>query len=171
MTPDKKNIFVKLMSMDDYAWERHANPWSVWTRCVTGLPVLLYAVWTIRLIGYWSLLIITLSCFWLWLNPRLFPVPESTDNWASKVTLGERVWLNRQTIPIPSKYTKSALLLSIIAGVGFFIAITGAFLNCLLPTVVGGLISWFGKMLFCDRMVSLYDEMKETHSEYKSWLR
>ena len=45
------NVFTKLMSMDDAAWERHASPWSVWTRVITGLPVLLAAVWSIKLMG------------------------------------------------------------------------------------------------------------------------
>ena len=171
MTPDKKNIFVKMMSMDDAAWERHANPWSVWTRAFTGLPVLLFAVWSIRMTGWWSILILSLSWLWIWLNPRLFPIPETTDNWASKVSFGERVWLNRSDCPIPEHHSRWALALSIVAGIGFFIAVTGAFFNNIFPTVTGGIISWFGKMWFCDRMVWLYDDMKETIPDYKEWLK
>jgi hypothetical protein len=33
---------ARLMAMDDRAWARHANPWSVWTRFAT-LPFLLLA--------------------------------------------------------------------------------------------------------------------------------
>ena len=165
------NIFTKLMSMDDATWERHANPKSVWTRVVTGIPVIFMSIWSINSLGWWSLIIISISVFWLWINPRLFSPPDSTNNWASKVTFGERVWLNRSKYPIPAHHIKWANFLSIIAGIGFLIGIIGAFLNMLLPAIAGGLISWFGKMWFCDRMVWLFEDMKDSHAEYKSWLK
>ncbi|MBT3603376.1 MAG: hypothetical protein HOE48_00880 [Candidatus Latescibacteria bacterium] len=164
------NVFSKLMSMDDATWARHANPWSVWTRVVTGLPIMLLAVWSIRPLAWWSFASVGTACFWLWINPRLFSIPRNTDNWASKVTFGERVWLNRSTCPIPNHHAQWALFLSVVAGVGFLIAIVGAVFNMLLPTLSGGLVSWFGKMWFCDRMVWLYEDMKDVDSEYRSWL-
>ena len=158
------------MSMDDATWRRHANPLSVWTRVITGLPVMLLAIWSIKPLGWWSLLVIAVACLWIWLNPRLFPVPESTNNWASKVTFGERVWLNRSVKSIPEHHEQWVLFLSLVAGAGFLVAVVGAFLNILFPTVTGGLISWFGKMWFCDRMVWLYEDMKNSDSEYSDWL-
>ncbi len=157
--------------MDDATWERHANPLSVWTRAVTGIPVILVSMWSIKLIGWWSLIIILISFSWIWLNPRLFPSPKDTNNWASKVTFGERVWLNRTEHPIPIHHERWAKFLSIVGGVGFIIAIVGAYFHMLLPTISGGLISWFGKMWFCDRMVWLYEEMKNTNKQYASWLK
>ncbi len=44
-----ENFFIRLMTMTDEVWDRHANPWSVWTRVVAGLPLLLGAFWAIRL--------------------------------------------------------------------------------------------------------------------------
>lgn len=167
----KQNIFTKLMSMDEATWQRHANPWSVWTRVVTGIPVVFFAVWSIKLYGGWSLGIIAISCLWLWLNPRLFPVPKNTNNWGSKATFGERVWLNRSLFPIPAQHQRVALFLLIVTSVGFVVGIVGAYLHLLLPMVCGGIISWFGKMWFCDRMVWLYDEMKDRNPEYASWLK
>ena len=169
--PNGKNFFTRLMSMDNGVWERHANPLSVWTRAITSLPILLFAVWGIRLIGWWSLATITIAFLWIWLNPRLFSPPRNTNNWASKVTFGERVWLNRSTCPIPTHHAQWADFLSMVAGIGFLVAVIGAFFNILLPTISGGLISWFGKMWFCDRMVWLYEDMKDTNPEYRSWLR
>lgn len=167
----KQNIFTKLMSMDDKVWDRHANPWSVWTRVLTGLPVILISIWSIKPCGWWSIAIIALAIFWIWINPRLFSPPKNTNNWASKVTFGERVWLNRSTQPIPKHHAQWALSLSIISGMGFFIAIIGAYHNILFPTIAGGLIGWFGKMWFCDRMVWLYENMQDKNSEYQSWQR
>jgi len=169
--PAGKNVFTKLMSMDEATWERHASPMSVWSRVVTGVPLTYAAIWSIKPLAWWSLIIIFISVFWLWLNPRLFSAPKSTNNWASKVTFGERVWLNRSECPIPEHHEKWANFLSIIGGVGFLIGLVGAYLNLPLPALAGGLISWFGKMWFCDRMVWLYEDMKGMRDEYASWLK
>lgn len=165
------NFVTKLMSMDDAVWQRHANPLSVWSRIITGIPVIFLAIWSIKSLGYCSYLLIALAVLWLWLNPRLFPSPKHTNNWASKVTFGERVWINRFKTPIPTHHIKWAHSLSAIAGIGFIIGIVGAFSHLLLPTIAGGLISWFGKMWFCDRMVWLFEDMKDSNSQYKSWLK
>lgn len=157
--------------MDDATWERHASPYSVWTRVITGLPIILGAVWSIKPLGYWSAAVVAVSFFWIWLNPRLFPAPLNTNNWASKVTFGERVWLNRSTLPIPNHHKKWASFLSAVAGIGFLVAVVGAYLNLPLPTLAGGITSWLGKMWFCDRMVWLYEDMKDSNDEYGSWLK
>jgi hypothetical protein len=39
------HIAAKLFQMDERAWERHASPWSVWTR-VASLPPLLAEGWS-----------------------------------------------------------------------------------------------------------------------------
>ncbi len=165
------NIFSRLMSMDDATWERHASPYSVWTRVITGLPVILGAVWSVKPLGGWSVVVLAVSFFWIWVNPRLFSAPKTTNNWASKVTFGERVWLNRSTTPIPDHHAKWAKFLSVLGGIGFLVAIVGAYFNMPLPTIAGGLTSWLGKMWFCDRMVWLYEDMKDSNKEYASWLK
>ena len=157
--------------MDEATWERHANPLSVWTRVVTGLPLILGAVWSIKPLGYWSWAVIVPAMLWIWLNPRLFSVPTQTNNWGSKVTFGERIWLNKEELNIPDHHRTLAKLLSVIAGIGFLVAVVGAYQNHLLLTLVGGTVSWFGKMWFCDRMVWLYSDMKDTKPEYQSWLK
>ena len=35
---------AKLFHMTDEVWQRHRNPWSVWTRYL-GLPLLVDAIW------------------------------------------------------------------------------------------------------------------------------
>ena len=86
--------------MTDETWARHANPWSVWTR-FTAFPALILAVWSRAWLGRWAAVPIFGAVLWTWLNPRLFERPRSTDNWASKAVLGERVWMNRDAVPIP----------------------------------------------------------------------
>ena len=133
--------------MSDEVWDRHANPWSVWTR-VVSLPPLLAAIWSHTSLGWLSLVPLAAVAGWLWLNPRLFPPPASTKSWASRATLGERVWLNRHRIAIPDHHQRVAAILAAAAGAGFVVAVAGAILNDLLLTLLGGVVSWFAKMWF-----------------------
>ena len=156
--------------MSDEVWDRHANPWSVWTR-VVSLPPLLAAIWSHTSLGWLSLVPLAAVAGWLWLNPRLFPPPASTKSWASRATLGERVCLNRHRIAIPDHHQRVAAILAAAAGAGFVVAVAGAILNDLLLTLLGGVVSWFAKMWFCDRMVWLYDDMKDQEPAYRRWSR
>lgn len=167
---DHANATAQLFKMDDKAWERHANPWSVWTR-IASLPILLLAIWSHVWLGIWVVVPIALVMLWLWFNPRLFPPPASTDTWSAKVTFGERVSMNRKTVPVPSHHVKVAHILIGISAIGFIVAIVGAVMNDLLLTVSGGLVAWFAKMWFCDRMVWLFDDMKDKHPPYAAWIR
>jgi hypothetical protein len=64
-----------------------------------------------------------------------------------------------------------AHILIAISAAGFAAALMGALLNDLLMTVSGGLVAWFSKMWFCDRMVWLYEDMKDKHPPYAAWSR
>ncbi|MBX9255391.1 hypothetical protein H1Q63_15855 [Desmonostoc muscorum CCALA 125] len=48
-------------------------------------------VWSRVWLGWWSLIPVTIAVLWMWLNPRIFPKPQSTYHWISKGVLGERV--------------------------------------------------------------------------------
>ena len=155
--------------MDPETWSRHANPWSVWTRN-TVLPLLILAFWSRIWLGLWSLPIIAGVLFWMWVNPRLFKKPESTDNWASKAVLGERVWLNRKAVPVPEYHRLAPGILSAISGIGFLFVIWGMFALEIWPTVFGAAIIYLSKLWFLDRMVWLYEDMKDATPEYRSFL-
>lgn len=158
-----------LFHMTDEVWERHANPWSVWTR-YSALPLLVLAVWSRTWWGWWAVVPILLVTLWIWLNPRLFPKPNSTHNWASKAVLGERVWLNRSHLPIPRHHQPVTAFTNAVNSVGFLICLWGLIQLAEWPTVLG--LSWviLGKTWFLDRMVWLYDEMSDRHPEYQRWL-
>ncbi|MGD9784683.1 MAG: DUF6653 family protein [Hyphomicrobiaceae bacterium] len=161
---------ARAFAMDEATWERHASPWSVWTR-VVSLPLLLAAVWSHAWLGWWSALPIGLVMLWLWLNTRLFTPPATTDSWASRGTFGERVWLNRVNVPIPPHHARVAALLTALSAVSFVAALAGAIANDLAWTAGAGSVTWLSKMWFVDRMVWLYDEMKDQHPQYRRWLR
>ncbi len=161
----------KMMLMSDATWIRHANPWSVWTRIITCLPLLTVSLWSRAWIGEWSFLPVLASLLWIWINPRIFPEPKSTNNWASQGVLGERVWLNRKRISIPKHHLTAASILLAVSAAGIFPYVYGVFLLSFWPTVSGGLLMYFGKLWYFDRMVWLYRDMKDEVPDYAKWSR
>ena len=115
MTLEKR--ISKLFKMSDDVWARHANPWSVWTRYST-MPLLALSVWSRAWIGWWSLIPVAESLAWVYVNPRIFNKPVTTDCWTSKAVLGERVWLNRKDIPVPRHHYKIINLLTVVSSIG-----------------------------------------------------
>lgn len=161
---------ARLMGMSDAVWARHASPWSVWTR-VPILPLLALSIFSRAWIGWWCLVPIAALVVWIWLNPRAFPTPETTDRWASKGTFGERVWLNRAVVPIPRHHARVAQILSAVSGAGLLVGAYGLVVLDGWMTMAGVSVSVLCKLWFVDRMVWLYEDMKDADPTYRSWLR
>ncbi len=160
----------RLMSMDEAAWERHANPLSAWTRFTCG-PLIVLAIWSRDWLGWWSLLPLAVALFWTWLNPRIFGPPISTDNWASKGTFGERIFLKRAERPVPAHHERAAKLLTWVSALGLLPLVYGLVVFDARSTVFGLVVAIGAKVWFVDRMVWLYEDMKDTSPEYAGWLR
>lgn len=156
--------------MDDETWKRHANPWSGWTR-VPILPLLALAVWSRVWLGWGALFPIGGLLAWTWLNPRVFPPAASPDRWMSKGTLGERVWLNRDRVPVPDHHTGVPTVLMTVSGIGSVVLIWGLATLSVWPTVVGTVVAIGGKLWFIDRMAWLYeDTIAAPSSAYDRWM-
>ena len=158
------------MAMDDATWMRHANPLSVWTR-FTCLPLIVLAVWSRVWLGWWAVVPLALALWWTWVNPRAFPPPASTDNWASKGTFGERVFLNRKAVPIPAHHARWAMVLGALSAVGLPPLGWGLWQLDVAVTMLGLVLVVLPKVWFVDRMVWLYEDMKDAHPDYANWLR
>jgi hypothetical protein len=156
--------------MDDATWLRHANPWSVISRN-TVLPALVISLWTRIWLGWWAIVPVALSLLWTWYNPRIFPAPGSLDSWASRGVLGERAWLNRDTVPIPPYHRTIPNLLSAISGLGMLCTLWGVIVLDPWPTLFGAMVVYMGKLWFLDRMVWLWRDMQDATPEYTSWWR
>jgi len=150
----------RAMAMDDATWERHANPWSGWTRVVT-MPVLTLAIWSRGWIGWWSLVPIALVIVWVWINPRLFPPPASLDNWMSRGVLGERIWLADQEGTIAKHHRAAIRATTWIASIGALVWLGGLIWQDLTATLSGLTASMLGKLWFIDRMVWIQREQNE----------
>lgn len=142
-------------------WERHANPWSVWTR-VASFPFFAAALWSPYWIGWWSLLPLVLITVWLWLNPRLFPPPPTLESWAAQVTLGERCWIAQTTTELPGHHRIPLFSLYGVMGLGLILWTSGLIIQHGWLYILGSLLAFIGKVWFCDRMVWLYRDMKQS---------
>lgn len=149
----------RAMGMNDSVWERHANPWSGWSR-VAILPMLAIAIWSRVWIGWWSLIPITTLIAWIWINPRIFPRPKSVDNWMSQGVLGERIWLANEPGSIADHHIRVARVLTIIAGLGALIFVGGLIWLNVAATLLGLAVSMLGKLWFIDRMVWIYKDQQ-----------
>ncbi|HOM98916.1 MAG TPA: hypothetical protein PLM33_01535 [Acidobacteriota bacterium] len=146
--------------LNEEAWLRHANPWSVWTR-LTVLPLIILAVWSRAWIEWWSLIAVVLALTWTWINPRVFPIPKSTNNWASKGVLGEQIWLNRDRVAIPEQHRRLPTILGLVSAAGLIFVIWGVINLAIWPTLMGVSITYLAKLWFVDRMVRLYEDMQD----------
>ena len=158
---------AKKFKMDDKTWMKHANPWSVYTR-TSALPLLILAIWSRVWFGWWSIALVILVIAWIWFNPRIFPEVKFTDNWASRGVFGERVWLNRKNIELPEHHKTIPNVLNAVQGIGIIFIIWGLYYLDFWPTFFGLILALESKLWYVDRMVCIYEDMKEI-PEYKKW--
>jgi hypothetical protein len=167
MTLERK--IARSFALDDVTWLCHANPWSVISR-FTILPLLILAFWSRVWLGWWAVIPVALAFLWTWANPRIFKAPQSFNQWTSKAVLGERVWLNRDTVPVPVYHRNIPNILSVISGIGMLFVLWGVLLFELWPTLFGMAMVYMGKVWFLDRMVWLWQDMQDATPEYRSWI-
>ncbi|MEL6978129.1 MAG: DUF6653 family protein [Pseudomonadota bacterium] len=149
---DIYRLAERVMAMDDAAWARHANPWSVYTR-FSALPLLALAAWSRMWIGSWFWLGLAATLLWIWLNPRLFAEPKSLDSWAARGVMGERLFLDRAERRIDAHHIPIAHGLSVAAGLCGLVALYGVIALDAWATLFGLVVGMGAKAWFCDRMV------------------
>lgn len=155
--------------LSDETWKRHANPWSVWTR-YAAFPGLILAIWSRVWLGWWALVPVVLVVAWLIWNPRAFPPPSSTNNWASKAVLGERIWVALRKDEVPPHHRVVPRVAVTFSGIGTMALFWGLIGLDVAVTLLAMLLVIVAKTWFIDRMVWLFDDMKDTKPEYRSWL-
>lgn len=147
----------KLMGMDDRTWLRHANPWSVWTRVVLPLPLIILSIWSRLWLGWGALLPLGLTVLFVWLNPRLFPVPKTFDSWSARGVLGERVLL-RDVESIAQHHKAPLKALTMVSSLGVIPLAIGLWSYDIGMTLLGAVMIVGGKMWFVDRMAWVCDD-------------
>jgi hypothetical protein len=92
------------------------------------------------------------------------------NNWASRGVLGERVWLNRDAVPVPERHRVVPHVLNAVTAVGTVFTVWGLVTLAVWPTLLGSVLIYCGKLWFLDRMVWLYEDMAEQNEQYRKWL-
>jgi hypothetical protein len=77
---------TRVLGMTDEAWQRHANPWSVYTR-FAAIPAMILAIWSRVWSSWWALVPVGGVIIWLWLNPFVFPAVTMPRQLGSKGNL------------------------------------------------------------------------------------
>jgi hypothetical protein len=149
----------RLMGMDREVWRRHANPWSVWTRVLTPLPLLALAIWSRAWLGWGALVPVALVVAWVWLNPRVFPPPAHFDSWAARGVLGERVWLHHPAA-VAAHHRSAARLLALVSASGLAPFGWGLWAYDIGAVLVGILLIAGGKLWFVDRMAWIWADWR-----------
>src|SRR3712207_1680209 len=108
---------ARAFGLEGDAWQRHANPWSVYTR-IPIPPMLVAAIWARSRLGWWSLVPVGLVCAWTAINPRAFPPPRSLDHWASRSVLGETHWAKRKEVLVPPRHRVAPNVLGTLSASG-----------------------------------------------------
>ncbi|MFC7214837.1 DUF6653 family protein [Saliphagus sp. GCM10025334] len=125
-------------------WSRHANPWSVWT-FVVAYPTLIVALYRRNQ----PLLAGTL--LFVLVNPLVSPPATTDDAWATRVVLGERVWIERGLAS--SRETHFAAACAPV----YLYTIRAAVERQPVRTAAGTLFSLLFMLAFFRRMVRLYE--------------
>jgi hypothetical protein len=144
--------------LDGDGWQRHANPWSVYTR-IPIPPLLAAAVWSRTRIGRWSLVPVGVLSAWTAVNPRAFPPPRSFDSWASRAVLGEISWARRREVPVPPRHRVAPTVLGAVSALGVPFAVRGLVVRNGWMTLFGVAVQSAGKLWFLDRMALLHDDV------------
>jgi hypothetical protein len=148
----------------EQAWQRHANPWSVYTRIPIPL-MLVAAIWSRAWIGWFCLVPIGIVVVWTIVNPRVFPPPRSLDHWASRAVLGETAWGRRSQTPVPERHRVAPVVLSVVSAAGVLPLVWGLVVLDPWVTAFGLAIQMGGKIWFLDRMALLADEVSSAAGE------
>lgn len=142
--------------LDDEGWNRHANPWSGWTRFITCLPLLAAAIWSRRWLDWWSLLPIGLALIWIVVNPRVFSPVRDDDAWITRGVFGERLYVETPRGDLPARHRTLPAVLNGAAALGVVPLTVGLVTYDLWALTLGIALTIGGKLWYIDRMTWIY---------------
>ncbi len=159
---DTADRIAKTFGMNDEAWQRHANPWSVWTR-FAAIPLLLLAIWSRAWIGWWSLVPVAAVVVWLFVNPRAFAPVREPRSWAARGIYGERAWLRHRDL-VPPDHRQVLRLLVALGLAGFGLVVWGLVAFAVWPTISGATLVVVAQLWRIDRFGWLWERHRAQRS-------
>lgn len=100
---------------------------------------------------------------------RLPVFAREADSWARAVSFGERVWLNRQQIPVPARTSSRITALYLVFWFGTIVALIGGGTASHLLTVSGLLVAYCAQVVCFQNLIQLYERMKGVTPLYRFW--
>jgi hypothetical protein len=159
---DTADRIAKTFGMNDEAWRRHANPWSVWTR-FAAIPLMLLAIWSRTWIGWWCLVPVAAVVVWLFINPKAFPPVDEPRSWAARGIYGERAWVRDRGLVPPDHRGVLRLLVSL-GTIGFGMILWGLIALQVWPTVFGTTLIVLAQLWRIDRFNWLWERHQAQRS-------
>lgn len=150
-----ENVLAKTFRMTDEHWQRHANPWSVWTR-FAAIPAGIVALWSRIWIGWWALVPLCLVAVWLWLNVLVFPPITEPNSWAAKGIYGEKLWLELRPAEAQELYSIQRRLI-ILSVLGMLLFIWGVIRLHIWATLFGATVLVLAQLWRIDCFSTFYD--------------
>ncbi|KAB1188521.1 MULTISPECIES: DUF6653 family protein [Haloferax] len=142
--------------VDDVFWSPHANPRSVWA-FVALYPVFIAAIYRR------SRPLLAVALLSIFANLAVVSPPETDDAWATRVVLGEQVWLERGLLS-----ETGAVGITALGAMANLYTLRAAVKRQRLRTAGGLCVSMVFMFVFFDRMVKLYDAEGSVNSELES---
>lgn len=158
---------AKAFGLNEAGWDRHANPWSGWSRLITGWPVIIAVGWSRLWIGWWAVPLALVAAFWLWRNPLSFPPAKDDSHWMSRAVWGERLWIRREGLAEAGLALWKFHGWNVLAGLGALVAIYGIVMFDVIACFSGALASFFAKIGFVARCETLYRRAVAVHPEWR----
>jgi hypothetical protein len=124
-------------------FERHANPWSAWSRWGTT-PLVVVPVWTRR----WTHAAPVLA--WMIANAVVFPKPDHERAWATRAVLGEEMWIVERPLD-------AAMAVNAGSAACLIAALVAARRRALAPAIAGTAGAMALIMVYWKQMADYYD--------------
>ena len=171
VTTRRRTAVARAFGLKGEGWMRHANPASVWSRFAV-LPLLALAIWSRDWIGWWFLAAVGLALVWMVVNPLFFREPASTRNWASRGVLGERIWTEGDKATFPPEFRSKVPAVAMGFQAAALVPLVYGLIELnVLSVVVGIVFMQCAKAWYIDRMVLLFETMKDRDPDYAQWDR
>ena len=90
-------------------------------------------------------------------------------SWASAVSYGERIWLNRLNTPIPDKLSARITTLFLVYWLGALIAYSGGITTSLVLTGTGLAVAYSAQLVCFQKLAVLFEQMKDKSPLYQFW--
>jgi hypothetical protein len=130
-------------------FERHANPWSAWSRWATT-PLLVVSMWTRKRTHAAPVLA------WMIANAVVFPKPRHERAWATRAVLGEELW-------IVERPRDAAMAVNAASSACLVAALFAAHRHALAPAVAGTAGAMALIMVYWKQMADYYDAEQASH--------